>query len=30
VESLRELQRLREAGVITQQEFDKLKAKIIQ
>jgi hypothetical protein len=29
VESLRELQRLREAGVINQQEFEKLKAKII-
>ena len=29
VQALREAQRMRDAGVITQPEFEKLKAKII-
>ena len=30
VQSLRDLQRLRDEGTITQQEFERLKAKVIQ
>jgi len=30
VQSMRELQRLREEGAITQQEFERLKARVIQ